>query len=153
MSTLPNAAETRTRIAFDHDRLRAIMRRVSASAAEALREEQRRPWLRGALAELRCELERHLEYEETFLVPILAQADAWGPVRAEHLLKDHVGQRTLVVALTEDASDGVRTIDALVEEIEWFVQTLERDMRDEEANFLSDEALGEELFVVDQIDG
>jgi hypothetical protein len=153
MSSSLNPGSVRERILSDHDRLRGLMKRVATSACEALRDEKRRPWVRDALAELRADLERHLDYEEMTLVPLLASADAWGPVRAENLVKDHAGQRALLVALTEDAGDGFRTMEALVDEIEWFVQSFERDMFDEEATFLNAEALGEEIFVTDQVAG
>jgi hypothetical protein len=153
MGSLMNPVTTRVRILSDHDHLRWLMTRVTAGASEALRDEKRRPWFRAILAELRTELEQHLDYEEKELVPLLASADAWGPLRVEHLLKDHAGQRALLVALTEDAADGARSMECLAEEIEWFVRSFERDMLDEEATFLNAEALGEDLFVVDQIDG
>jgi hypothetical protein len=146
-SMTPGSA--RERILSDHDHLRRLMKRVAASAFESLCEEKRRAGIRDALAQLRAELEGHLEYEEITLGPPLASADPWGPVRAEHFLREHAGQRALLVALTEDASDGVRTIEALVEEIVWFLRSLERDMVDEEATFLNAEALGEEFFATD----
>lgn len=153
MRPTPNPCEARVRILSDHDRLRVLMTRVSASAADALRDMSHRPKVRDALAALRGELEDHLDYEEDVLVPLLRGADAWGPARAENLLKDHSGQRALLVALTEDARDDVRSPEALAEEIAWFVQSFERDMCDEEATFLNAEALGEEIFVLDQIAG
>jgi hypothetical protein len=150
MTSSMTSGSARERILSDHDHLRRLMKLVAASAFEALGDEKRRAGIRDALAELRAEFERHLEYEEMTLGPLLASADPWGHVRAEQFLKEHAGQRALLVALTEDASDGVRTIEALVEEIAWFVRSLERDMVDEEATFLNAETLGEEFFATDQ---
>src|SRR5689334_4815157 len=76
-----NPESARVRILSDHDHLRDLMRDVRTSASEALLDEKRRPSVRRALAELRRTLERHLDYEESVLVPLLAAADAWGPIR------------------------------------------------------------------------
>lgn len=148
-----NSDTPRERILADHDRLRMLMKRLETNAIEALRDESRRASIRDALAELRSNLERHLDFEEATLVPYLAGADAWGPARAEHLLKDHVGQRALLVALTEDTNDGARKLEDVAEEILWFVRSFERDMIDEEATFLNAEVLGEEFFVEGRVAG
>lgn len=148
-----DASEVRQRILTDHVFLRTLIKEVATSADEALRDEKSRPGVRVALAALRTEFERHLEYEETNLMPLLRDADAWGPIRASHMVTDHAGQRAVLVALLEDAGDGIRTMEALVDEIGWFVQSFEHDMVEEESTLLSAEALGEEMLVVDQIDG
>lgn len=141
------ARAVRERILADHARLRISMADVLSHARAAVLDEKVRPDVREALAKLRAELERHLQFEDDELVPLLHDADAWGAVRAEHMANDHTGQRAVLLALTEDAGEGVRTTKALAEEVEWFVESFERDMRDEEATLLSDEALGESSLV------
>jgi iron-sulfur cluster repair protein YtfE (RIC family) len=152
MSSSTIAGTAREHILSDHDHLRGLLKQLAESTLDALRDERRRPRVRDSLAELRDELERHLAYEEATLIPLLANADAWGPARVDNLVKDHSGQRALLVALTEDAGDGVRTIEALVDEISWFVRSLEHDMVDEEATFLNAEVLGDAFFVQGQAD-
>jgi iron-sulfur cluster repair protein YtfE (RIC family) len=147
------ASHARSRILSDHAVLRELLRRVASHARAASEEETHRPRVRDALAELRAKLEAHLSFEEAVLVPLLETADAWGQVRVADMAKDHAGQRALLVALTEDAGDGARSMTALAEELVWFVECLERDIRDEEEKLLSSTALGEETVVVDQTDG
>jgi hypothetical protein len=146
-------AEARDRIVADHTMLRTLMGSVMAAARDAVRDEKQRPRVREAMGRLRSELERHLAYEEEVLVPILRQANAWGSVRAAHMAKDHEGQRAVLVALTEDVGEGVRGVEALADELEWFVQSFERDMCEEEKTLLGEDALGDGSLVVDQADG
>jgi iron-sulfur cluster repair protein YtfE (RIC family) len=153
MSSFVTAPEARDRVLADHTRLRTLMGAVVASARDVLCDEKQRPRVREALAGLRTELERHVAYEEAVLAPILRDANAWGPVRAAHMAKDHDGQRAALVALAEDVGEEVRSVEALADEIEWFVQSFERDLCEEEATLLSADALGEVLLVVDQTDG
>ena len=101
MEPVSERRSAREHLLAEHDHLRRLMNRVAATAFEVVLDEKRRPSLRDALAELRLELEAHLEYEVTTLVPLLVRADRRGPDRADHLLKDHAGQRALLLALTE----------------------------------------------------
>ncbi len=150
---LMDASQARSRILSDHESLREQLRRVASRAHAAVRDESLRPRVREALADLRAELEKHLTFEEGTLTPLLQAADAWGGVRVEDMTKDHAGQRAILVALTEDASEGARSMPALAEELDWFVESLERDMRAEEERLLSSAALGDETVVEDQTDG
>lgn len=153
MSSIPTAEAIRKRILSDHDRLLDLVCRLKAEASEARRDERAAARVRDSLIQLGAELGAHLAYEETVLVPLLTEVDTWGPLRAEHLLKDHVGQRAVLSALIDDAGPGGRSIDALSDELTSFVDTFVQDMRDEEATFLNTEAMGDELVVGDQVHG
>lgn len=148
-----DACHARSRILSDHATLRELLRRVASHARTAAGEETARHRLRDVLAELRKKLEQHLTFEDVFLAPLLRDADAWGEVRVDDMTRDHAGQRAILVALTEDAADGSRSITAVAEELDWFASCLERDMREEEEKLLSAAALGEETVAVDQTDG
>jgi iron-sulfur cluster repair protein YtfE (RIC family) len=157
-SAFIDTSEVRERILAEHRLLRTMISNVATTAEETLRHREQQPHLCAALATLRSAIERHLDYEERVLAPVLLRADAWGPVRAAHMTTEHAGQRALLLALTllavtEDAGGGVRSATGLVDEIQGFVQSFERNMREQEAMLLSAEALGEEVVVVDQIDG
>jgi Hemerythrin HHE cation binding domain len=142
-STSVTTDEARLRILADHAQLRTLTGAVVACAQEARRDEKQRPQVREALIRLRTELELHLTYEEKTLVPLLEQADAWGPGRAAHMAKDHDGQRAVLLALTEDAGEGVRSVEALADELDWFVQSFERDMVEEERTLLAPATLAD----------
>lgn len=137
------SSATRERILVDHALLRALMADLAALARAVVHDEKLRPDVRRALARLRASLENHLEFEDAALVPLLLEADAWGPVRAEELAKEHREHHAVLLALTEDAGEGVRAVETLAEEMMWFVNALERHMREEENVLLTEEALGE----------
>jgi hemerythrin len=128
--------DVRARIASDHALLRGLMGELVAAARAAARDEKQRPVVRELIAQLRDEAERHFAYEDRALAPLLRGA------RAEAMEKDHEAQRAMFVALAEDAEDGARVIEALVEEILWFVRRFEQDMETEEERLLTPEALG-----------
>lgn len=152
-SPYSDAEEARTRITTDHEVLRSLCRALVEVAAAATRHEAQRPVVRELLAQLCSEIEDHLAYEEQVLVPILRDADAWGPVRVEELSKEHADQRAVLLVLLDDARDGGREIPALADELVEFAQRFERDIAEEEGRLLTAEALGERMIVVDQTDG
>lgn len=146
-----DVAEIRSRVLAEHVLLRRHVAEISRHCRSTASERQR-THLVSALDELKELLHRHLAYEERALVPILLEADAWGPVRVERLEQEHAQQRLVLVALSEDASE--RPVEELVEELLWFVTALERDMDDEDRTLLEDEqALGGSPISMEQLDG
>jgi hypothetical protein len=85
---------------------------------------------------------RHNDYEERSLAALLFDGSADGRGRVEQMTREHAIQHAALVALTEDAQEGVRSASELVDELVWFVQGLHRDMEDEELALLRDDALG-----------
>jgi iron-sulfur cluster repair protein YtfE (RIC family) len=152
-SPIEVAEHVRQRVLAYHALLRGLLEALAVATQLAASDEKQRPNVRGLLAHVRSEVERHLAYEDEVLVPILRDADAWGAVRVELMTKEHEQQRLLVCALAEDAEDGVRRIDDLCEEISWFVQSFLEDMAREEQRILTPDALGEEIVPAEQIDG
>lgn len=147
-----SAEEVRSRVLADHAILRSLSRTLVAVAREAVCDDKQKPYLRGVLAQLATELEVHLQYEEKELIPILRDADAWGPVRVDIIAEEHAEQRSLLKALLDDA-EGVRTLDELTAELVAFADSFERDMADEEERLLNTDALGEEYIILGQTDG
>jgi len=139
LSSMIARVEIRKRISSDHAVLRSLCRALIAVARAAERDEKHRPVIRDVLGQLCTEVERHFQYEEEVIVPLMREVDAWGPVRVERLFQEH-------------AEDGVRNVEDLADEVVWFFQRFEQDMADEEERLLNAEALGAEPRV-DQIDG
>ena len=102
-------SEVRRRVLKDHTHLRGVLlelestaRRVQdgdVSLASALRAEGQ-----GLLDTLLT----HMSWEERFLAPALARADAWGKARVEKLLEDHREQRTLLDLALQRLADPSR---------------------------------------------
>lgn len=149
----PGTDEVFRRVLDEHLRIRARIdallvrtQAVARGAASAAR-------LWEATAEFCGHMARHLDYEEEALFPILAKADAWGPVRVSCIREEHRSERAMMAALLEDMTAGTRSRAELIDELVWFLRALEQDMEDEERLALFDEALGAELVIVDQTDG
>jgi hypothetical protein len=91
--------------------------------------------------------------EEKILQPVIVQVDAWGPVRVERMIEEHREQRLLLRAVANDIADERRPSDELADELAWLVETLLHDMEREEKEFLAEDLLRDDGFVVDQSDG
>ena len=132
----------RAHVITDHAALRRLM---TALAHETTHARQGAPdgmlRLRQALAALHDAFEAHLTYEERELVPLLADGDAWGPVRMTHVHDEHVAQRASFVALIEDAADGGKPLAEVADEIGWLIRGLMRDMDEEESKLFDGSGL------------
>lgn len=131
------ALEVRERIGREHALLRSLTRALLGAAKAAEHDEKERYVIREILTQLLDEAQRHFEYEERVAGALLRKAETWGPICALRMAKEHDEQRTTLLALAEDAQDGVRSIDELTEEITWFFRRFEQDMNDEEERLLS----------------
>lgn len=131
------ALEVRERIGREHALLRSLTRALLGAAKAAEQDEKQRYVIREILRQLTDEAERHFAYEERVAGPLLRKAETWGPICAHRMAKEHDEQRTTLLALAEDAQDGVRSIDELTDEITWFFRRFEQDMNDEEERLLS----------------
>lgn len=152
MSSMIAALDVRRRIAEEIALLRSLTQTLIAVAREAEADERRRVAIRDVLAQICAEVERHFQYEEEVVAPLMREVDSWGSVRVERMFKEHDEQRAVLVALAEDAEDGVRRVEELADEIVWFFRRFEEEMTAEEDRLLSAESIGAEPYV-DQIDG
>ena len=101
-------SEVRQRVLADHERLRRDVEQIEGFANEIL-EGLRMPIsaLRAEAKELVARLRAHMHWEESYLLPALRDADAWGAERAQHLVRDHREQRDrldFIVARLDDAT-------------------------------------------------
>ena len=107
--------------------------------------------LREKISQLCALLERHLALEETTLLPAIHDVDAWGPVRADHLQKEHQAQRAALARM------GRICIQAAIVELARTAQTFGRslleDIRLEEQELLNPNLLRDDLISIDQFLG
>ena len=140
-------SEIRHRVLEDHARLRLLLERVDSLAHRVLGGDL------GSGGELRLagqrlteKLSRHLDLEDSILVPALRQIDAWGTERARRVTVEHAAQREQIRGLDRDlAAQG--DLGALASELCEFVIELHADMLAEEeavlnANLLRDDVVG-----------
>jgi len=142
--------DVRVRVHEDHVEIRSRVQEVRDALRDASSASPPR-W--GPALSLCDAVERHMEFEDAELVPLLSAADAWGSVRAGSVAANHRVQGSIIIALREDIRAGVRSTAELVDEIRWFLGALERDLESEEDVVFADDAFGEEAVVSEQIDG
>ena len=123
-----------------HARLRDMIARCELCADEldagrmqpvdALREVSR----------LRIALDAHNQYEEQLLRPILSDTDAFGDVRVDHMIEDHVSEhRAVRDALGSDITAELRAT----------LDRLRSHLANEERFFLTSKVLRDDLVVVE----
>lgn len=79
--------------------------------------------------------ERHLSYEDSRLIPLVAQLDDWGKEYAAKTRREHREQRDMVRRIADEArlSDAI----TLAREVMVFVQCVRADMNSEERDLLT----------------
>jgi hemerythrin-like domain-containing protein len=85
-------------------------------------------------------LETHNENEETFLEPMLRELDAWGPIRADRLLREHVDEHIDMLSLIDSPDP-----EMLASTIPVFAELLRAHIMQEEKSFLSAELLHDDI--------
>lgn len=108
----------RSQLLQEHHRLRALANGARDTAARLLAGRADVADLRRALTELRVAFALHNTHEEALLEPILAEADAWGPLRVRSMIEGHVDEHAaLRAALAGDELDAAPRMADLVEEL------------------------------------
>ena len=138
-------SEVRGRILRDHEALRRHLDEL-ATVIHALRDgdESAVGHAVSLCEQILKELSRHLDLEDAVLAPTLRELDAWGPIRAERLLRHHVQQREQLGAIAEK-SHAEHTPAALAVVLADLVEDLRADMAYEERDVLSPELLRDDL--------
>jgi iron-sulfur cluster repair protein YtfE (RIC family) len=142
-------SEVRRRILADHERLRRDLERLEALANEILQD------LHPPLATLRVDAERllarlraHMHWEESYLLPALREADAWGVERAERLTRDHREQRELLDFVMVRLRDATRPAAIVAGDVCHLVELLREDMREEEQELLDERVLRDDIVAI-----
>jgi hemerythrin-like domain-containing protein len=81
----------------------------------------------------------HLAHEETIVWPILRTVDSWGPVRIDHMTKEHKEQRQIIDGLSYTKEED------LVEVMKNLIGLLVADMIAEEKDFLNPDLLRDDV--------
>jgi hemerythrin-like domain-containing protein len=144
-------SEVRRRVLGDHERLRQDVEQIEGLAKEIL-EGLRMPIsaLRAAAKDLVVRLRAHMHWEESYLLPALREADAWGAERAQHLVRDHREQRDLLDFIVARLDDSTRPAEIVAQDVVHLVDLLREDMRVEEQEFLDERVLRDDVVAVDE---
>lgn len=146
-------ATVRDRVLAEHGQLRTTIGRVHRALAHASVEGSRgREALVERVRALLGELEAHLAQEDAILVPLLQGIDAWGPVRADRVRRDHTEQRERLRQFTVELADASLPMAELMSRVSSFLELLAADMEAEERDVVSEEVLHDDL-IVDGVEG
>jgi iron-sulfur cluster repair protein YtfE (RIC family) len=126
-----NPSEARRVLLAQHAALRKRLELAASIGARLLDGEPVHDSFHEALGGLRDAFTEHNRTEEEMLEPLLRETDAWGPVRIERMLEEHVAEHASVQALLQgpDTELAARMRDVAEE--------LEAHMAAEERTFLS----------------
>ena len=148
-----NPSEVRRRILDDHDRLRGDLDRLEATLSQAFAKGAPAASLRLDAGALLARLRAHMHWEESYLLPALREADAWGVERADALIRDHREQRELLAFVDTRLRDEAKPAALLVRDIEQLIALLRDDMRDEEMELLDERVLRDDVIAIDAQSG
>lgn len=144
-------SEVRTRILRDHDRLREDLGRLERLVSDFRSGSAALEALRRDSAALLARLLAHMNWEESYLLPALRDADAWGEERAAQLARDHREQRELFHFLQARLRDEAHPATLVARDVEHLVALLRDDMREEEAVLLDERVLRDDVVAVDAL--
>lgn len=152
MSTM-RPSHVRHRIADEHTALReelkaleALATRLEAGDATAVDEAHTRT------VAFYDHLRDHIDLEDAILAPALRQADAWGDVRADALLKHHREQREELNVLGGSTPPGLPPAD-LARRLRALVADIRTDMKHEDDALLDPTLLRDDVIAIDGFGG
>jgi iron-sulfur cluster repair protein YtfE (RIC family) len=146
----PTNEQRRQILLGQHDHLRGTIQVAQDAARNLLTARAAAGQLQRAVIALRDELLRHLADEEKLLEPILADIDAWGPIRAGLLRAEHAHQRAVLAVLTGPTSWPAATLVAA--RTLSLCDDLLTDMEFEERELLCEKLLRDDLILLDASD-
>jgi hypothetical protein len=129
-----------TELSKQHDALRAMIDACEKLADELDAGEGDPSLLTREVAKLRVAFDAHNKFEEQLLRPVLREIDAFGEVRIERMIADHIGEHH---AVREHLGDGpVAVLRAALDQLRVHLQA-------EERYFLSSKVLRDDLITVE----
>jgi hypothetical protein len=124
----------------EHQALRERMTQCEQLAADLDARHIELPQLLREVARLREAFDAHNRHEEQFLRPVLGDLDAFGDVRLDRMVTDHVAEHRLVRAGLDSAAP---------DELRRTLDRLRHHLEAEERAFLSSKVLRDDLVVVE----
>jgi len=129
-----------TELTKQHDAIRQIMDRCEQLADELDEGRGDPSQLTREVAKLRLAFDAHNRFEEQLLRPVLRELDAFGDVRIDRMIADHVGEHH---AVREQLGDGPTAV------LRNAIDNLRVHLQAEERYFLSSKVLRDDLVSVE----
>jgi hypothetical protein len=123
-----------------HEALRTLMDRCEQVADEVDLCEAGPTQLAREVARLRLAFDAHNKLEEELLRPVLLAADAFGAVRIDRMVEDHVGEhRAMRTRLGSSTTSELRAV----------IESLRAHLESEERYFLTSKVLRDDVVTVE----
>lgn len=109
--------------------------------------------MRSAARSAYSALVAHTELEDRLLAPVLENIDAWGPVRADSLRREHEQQRAgleRALAILDEGGSGLALLAASIEDM---LVEVQRDMEVEEQDLIKSDLLTDSIVGTSVEDG
>jgi hypothetical protein len=145
----PAPSVVRATILAQHVVLRERLNGALRVTTSALEGEPEGVSLSAIVRDLRDRFRAHLAFEERWLVPLLRDADGWGPERVSALLEEHARQRAELDTLIEGIEAGWDA-QRLALATRSLVSDLLIDMEHEERSCVSEELVRDDVVNIDQ---
>ena len=129
-----------TELTKQHDAIRAIMDHCEQLADELDDGRGDPSQLTREVAKLRLAFDAHNKFEEQLLRPVLREIDAFGDVRIDRMIADHIGEHH---AVREQLGEGPTAM------LRSAIDTLRVHLQAEERYFLSSKVLRDDLVSVE----
>jgi hypothetical protein len=143
-------SDIRRELLEQHHQIRTLMTATHVVADDVLTGAGSRDALRASLTRLAHALWAHNVREEELLRDVIPSVDAWGPARAAVMTDEHAKEHTRVHAALLDLRS---TEDTSVDSVLALVALMRDHMDREEAVFLREDVLCDDVVVADQADG
>jgi len=141
-------SEVKQRVLEDHAQLRRDLTQLEELAIGVRRQPSRLEALRSNAEALLTRLHAHMRWEESYLLPALRLAGAWGRERAERLIDEHSEQRELIEMVVEQLWDGKRSAALVARDVVRLIGLLTEDM-DEEEKLLDERVVSDDIVGVE----
>lgn len=144
-------SEIRKRILEEHEQLRALIRQVDAAASKVLEggNADAPTTLRQLCGAMHVALSAHLDLEDAVLAPALRETDAFGPDRADELLRQHAEQREILAEALAVAKSVTMDPAELARHTKKLIKSLMEDMAHEDRDLLNPHLLRDDPILIE----
>jgi iron-sulfur cluster repair protein YtfE (RIC family) len=145
-------SEVRRKVLSQHREIEQMLSELETGVAQLGEGSVDAGQVKRAAYALRGILELHMNFEETYMVPAINEADGFGPERVRHLHSEHAEQRKELDRLV----DGIREAtspDDLVAGVTKLAEMLRIDIEEEEREYVTDKLLRDDIIPTDTFGG
>jgi len=145
-------SEVRRKVLSQHREIEQMLSELETGVAQLGQGSVDAQQVKRAAYALRGILELHMNFEETYMVPAINEADGFGPERVRHLHSEHAEQRKELDRLV-DAIREASSPDDLAAGVTKLAGMLRIDIEEEEREYVTDKLLRDDIIPTDTFGG